>query len=193
MSQQKLWSVGVGVLLVLGAVVGAGLSGAVVPADNPLQLDDDDEEEEEEEELTNVSDLAVNATEAIAIAENETEGTNATVVELELTTEDPEELPEENESETEDGNDTQADEQAEIPVWEVELVTEDGSEIEVLVDATEGSVLLTQTETAEDEGAENEEAENESETEESETGTDDADTGTEAEENETTTTTAAAE
>lgn len=189
MTRRRLLSIGMGVLLLVGVIGGAGLGGAVAPAENPLDVnahEDEDtggkeeneqeereeqkereeheereEAEEDEEEPVNLSRLQVSAQEAIATAENET---NGTVVGLELTTEAPAELGAENETEAEN----ETTDENETLVWEVELVTQDGTEKEVLIDATDGTVLGVETEAAEEEEAENGDAE-----------TDDADAGNE--------------
>ena len=132
MDNRKLLSIGVAALL-----VGSGFGGAFPSVEDPsddssvqmLQDDDDDEDDEEEDvDLTRVN---ITAREAIAIAENETDA-NATVVELEL------------EAEDDDGNETLA--------YAIEFGSQNGTEREVLVDATDGTVIGVETDDGDDGG-----------------------------------------
>lgn len=162
MNRHKLLSIGVGTVLILGIVGGVGFSSVVASSENPLDIGLQNDDEEEEEEDINVSQIEVSAQQAIAIAENET---NGTVVELELVTE----AVNETEEETETAADNETEDENETLVWEVELI-QDGTEQEVLVDATDGTVLDVQTEDGEQDDADeaenddNEETEQETET-----------------------------
>ena len=183
MRQRRLLAVGVGALLLVGMVAGVDVSGAVAPVENPLDVgaqddagEEEAEDEEEEEDPVNVSQVHVPAREAIAIAENET---NGTVVGLELTTVAPNELGAENETETEEAAENETTDENEVLAWEVELVAQDGTEKEVLIDATDGSILGVLTESAEqedaelaeDEGTEQTDADRGNETEDTDTAT----------------------
>ena len=157
MNQHKLLSVGVGALLILGIVGGAGFSNAIASSESPLDIglqDDGEEEEEDEEEEINVSQIEVSAQQAIEIAENET---NGTVVELELMTV----AVNDTEEGTETADDNETTDETETLVWEVELLSQNGTEQEVLVDATDGTVLGVETDDADE--ADDDDGENEAE------------------------------